>query len=145
MGAPNPRGQKVTVPVGARQVILYVKPADMAPFLGTLTPDVASTMTSATQEVKSHTRRRYFGGPAISVEGHSRLRTKGDYKRAQTLPGNNAWLEKPSGVPGKKDVEQITYVGAFRDLKAFCKANAEIDFVLRSPWGEPFDIEAAAP
>lgn len=141
MGAPNPRPDKVTISgSGSTKLILYCKPADLAPFLGTLTPDSGAVMVGYTQPVGGHTRRRYIGGPTISVTGHSRSRTKGDYENGHTLPGNNAWLEKPSAIPGKKDVEQFTFVGTFRSLKAFVKANAALDCTLRSPWGEPFEI-----
>ena len=146
MGLPNPRPDKVTIASsGANKLILYVKPADVAPYVGSLSADAGGTMVPVTQAVGGHTRRRYIGGPNIGVAAHNRNRTKGDYENGHTLPGNNAWFEKPSLVAGKKDVEQITYVGSFRALKAWAKTVAELDFTLRSPWGEPFLIEAIGP
>lgn len=141
MGAPNPKPNKVTVTALGAPLVLYVKPSEVAPMLGTLTIDPDGTPTTFTQSVNSHTRRRYSGGPATGVQGHNRSRVKGDRGVPATLPGNNAWLERPPAVAGgSKRVEQITYVGTFRQLKAFCREEAAAPFVLRSPWGEPFSI-----
>jgi hypothetical protein len=138
--APRPKPQKSTQVVDGDTLILYVKPSEVAPYIGTITPDPPSLMLTATETVKSHSRRRYVGGPAKSVIGHSRSRTSGDKAAGLTLPGNNAWLERKTGTPLKTVREQITFVGSFASLKQFCKDSAAIPFVLRSPWGEPFQI-----
>jgi len=144
MGAPNPKPDKVTVTSLGEDLVLYVKIPEVAPLIGTLTADASEAPTEYDQSVDGHTRRRYSGGPTFGVEGHIRKRTKGGEGRKATLPGNNAWLERPPLVEGEsKRVEQITYVGTFRQLKSWVRANAETDFVLRSPWGEPFPMEAA--
>lgn len=138
--APRPKPQKSTQVVGGETLVLYVKPSEVASFIGAITPDPPSLMLSSPEVVKGHSRRRYVGGPAVSVAGHSRTRTSGDRKAGLTLPGNNAWLERPGLIPGSKIVEQITFVGSFASLKAFCKESAAVAFTLRSPWGEPFTI-----
>lgn len=144
MGAPNPKPSKVTVTVLGEPLVLYVKIPEVAPMLGTLTADAAVAPTTYTQSVDSHSRRRYSGGPASGVEGHSRNRTKGGEGAKATLPGNNAWLERPPLTPGNsKRVEQITFVGTFAQLKAYVRSEATSAFVLRSPWGEPFPMVAA--
>jgi hypothetical protein len=123
-------------------LILYVKIPEVAPMLGSLTADAAEAPTTFQQSVDGHPRRRYSGGPTSGVSGHLRTRTKGGEGAKATLPGNNAWLERPPVVPGEsKRVEQFTYVGTFAQLKAFVRANAAGAFVLRSPWGEPFPMD----
>lgn len=139
--ASRPKPQKSTQVVDGKTLVLYVKPSEVAPYIGTITPDPDELMLTTTEAVKSHTRRRYVGGPAVSVAGHTRSRTSGDKKAGLTLPGNNAWLERKTGTPLKTVREQITFVGTFASLKAFCKESAAIPFVLRSPWGEPYSIE----
>lgn len=141
--APRPKPQKSTQVVGGETLVLYVKPSEVAPFIGTIAVDPPTLMLTSDEFVRGHTRRRYVGGPAISVDSHNRTRTSGDRKAGLTLPGNNAWLEKPSATPGFKDVEQITFVGSFASLKQFCKESAATTFTLRSPWGEPFTITPA--
>lgn len=144
MGIPNPKPDKVTVTALGEDLVLYIKIPELAPLIGAQTADLEVAPTTYTQNVDGHNRRRYSGGPVTGVAGHLRTRTKGGEGRKAVLPGNNAWLERPPTVPGNsKRVEQITFVGTFAQLKAFCRAEAVTDFVLRSPWGEPFPIEAA--
>lgn len=141
MGAPNPKPSKVTKTVLGSPLVLYIKIPEVAPMIGTQTADASVAPTTFQQAVDGHNRRRYSGGPVAGVQGHLRDRTKGGEGAKTTLPGNNAWLERPPTAPGNsKRVEQITYVGTFAQLKAFCRDEATSAFVLRSPWGEPFPI-----
>lgn len=143
--ASRPKPQKSTQTVEGKTLVLYVKPSEVAAYIGTVTPDPDELMLTSTQTVRSHSRRRYVGGPAVNVSGHSRSRTSGDKPAGLTLPGNNAWLERKTGTPLRTVREQITFVGSFASLKQFCKESAVIPFVLRSPRGEPFKIEVAGP
>lgn len=138
--APRPKPQKSTHTVSSKKLVLYVKPSEVSGFIGTITPDPPTLMLTSSEAVKGHSRRRYVGGPAVGVEAHDRTRTSGDKKAGLTLPGNNAWLERAGVLPGSRIVEQITFVGSFASLKAFCKESAAVAFTLRSPWGEPFTI-----
>lgn len=141
MGAPNPKPSKVTVTVLGEPLVLYIKIPEVAPMIGTQTADASVAPTTFQQAVDGHNRRRYSGGPTTGVQGHLRDRTKGGEGAKTTLPGNNAWLERPPLSAGQsKRVEQITYVGTFAQLKQFCRDEAASAFVLRSPWGEPFPI-----
>lgn len=144
MGAPNPKPDKVTVTVGGAPLVLYLKPSELAPLIGTQTPDASGTPVTTSQAVSQHPRRRYIGGPTSQVSGHSRSRVNGDRLPGPTLPGNNAYLERMIGTPPKRKVETITYVGTFQQLKDYCKEEAVVTFTLRSPWGEPFLIPAGA-
>jgi hypothetical protein len=141
MGAPNPKPSKITETIAGGELVVYLKPSELAPLLGTLVPDDSGSPVTATENVPAHGRRRYIGGPTSQVTGHSRTRVTGDRLPGPTLPGNNAYIEFKTGSPPKKKVETITYVGTFAQLKAWVKGKAVIDFVLRSPWGEPFKIE----
>lgn len=141
MGTPNPKPSKVTVTALGEPLVLYIKIGELAPLIGSQTADASVAPTNYQQNVDGHNRRRYSGGPTSGVAAHLRDRTKGGEGAKATLPGNNAWLERPPAVPGNsKRVEQITYVGTFAQLKEFCRSEATAPFVLRSPWGEPFPI-----
>jgi hypothetical protein len=143
MGAPNPKPSKVTVTALGEDLVLYVKIPEVAPMLGTLTADSEEAPSNFQQSVNAHNRRRYAGGPTTGVAAHIRNRTKGGEGRKATLPGNNAWLERPPLLPGQsKRVEQFTFVGTFAQLKAYVRTAAVSDFVLRSPWGEPFPMSS---
>jgi hypothetical protein len=143
VGIPNPKGKKITATVGGEPLVLYLKPDELAPLLGTLTPDASGSPVTTTQAVGTHSRKRYIGGPTSQVSGHSRSRVSGDRLAPLTLPGNNAYLERMVGTPPKRKVETITFVGSFAQLKDFCKDKAVVPFILRSPWGEPFQIAEA--
>lgn len=143
MGIPNPKPDKVTVTVGGDPLVLYLKPSELAPLIGTQTPDASGTPVTTTQAVSQHSRRKYIGGPTSQVAGHNRTRVNGDRLPGPTLPGNNAYLERMVGTPAKLKVETITYVGSFNQLKTYCKDQAVVAFTLRSPWGEPFAIPVA--
>lgn len=137
--APRPRPQKCTVGAGSDALTLYVVPSQVAPFIGTVTPDAAEDGTEVTQSVTGHSRRRYPGGPAISVDGHDRERIVGGYAAKQTLPGKNAWFERTTGTGASavRTVRQFTFVGTTKQLRDYVEANAVGTFTLRTPDGEP--------
>jgi hypothetical protein len=143
--APRPRPQKCTVGVGTDALTLYVVPSQVSDFIGTVTPDTAEDGEEVTQTVTGHTRRRYPGGPDISVEGHDRERIVGGYAAKQTLPGRNAWLERTTGTgeDAERTVRQITFVGTTKQLRDYVAANAVGTFTLRTPDGEPVPMAEA--
>jgi hypothetical protein len=140
--APRPRPQKCTVGTGTDALTLYVVPSRVAPFIGTVTPDDDDDAREITQSVTGHTRRRYSGGPPISVEGHDRERTIGGYAAKETLPGKNAWFERrTTGLLGPITSRvQFTFVGTTAQLRDYVEANAVGDFILRTPDGEPVKV-----
>jgi len=142
MGAPNPKPKKCTVVVGSTPVTIYCKPDELVPFIGTLSVDATPVETEITETVRAHTRSRYPGATPKTVKAHTAKRTVGGTLAKPTLPGNNAWFERTTGIGADKTrkVEQFTFVGPFRALKAYVKDNAVGTFTLRSPWGEPFEI-----
>lgn len=140
--APRPRPQKCTVGVGSDALTLYVVPARVAPFIGSVTPDDDDDSREVTQSVTGHSRRRYSGGPATSVDGHSRTRTVGGYAAKETLPGKNAWFERrTTGLFGPITSRvQFTFVGTTAQLRDYVEANAVGSFILRTPDGEPVRV-----
>lgn len=140
--ASRPRPSKCTVGVGTDALVLYVVPDRVAPFIGSVTPDDDDDARDITQNVRSHSRRRYPGGPASSVDGHSRNRTVGGYAAKQTLPGRTAWFERrTTGLLGPITARrQFTFVGTTAQLRDYVEANAVGDFILRTPDGEPVQI-----
>lgn len=140
--APRPRPQKCTVGTGTDALVLYVVPSRVAPFIGSVTPDDEDDSREITQSVTGHTRRRYPGGPPISVDGHTRERTIGGYAAKQTLPGRNAWFERrTTGLLGPITSRvQFTFVGTTAQLRDYVEAQGVGTFILRTPDGEPVRI-----
>lgn len=145
--APKPKPKKCTVGVGTDALVLYVHPPFVAEFIGTVTPDVAGDGIEQTQSVGEHQRRRYPGGPLITVDQHDRERLVGGYAAGLTLPGRNAWFERTvgTGEEAEKTVRQFTFVGTTKQLRDYVEANAVGDFTLRTPDGEPVLISESAP
>jgi hypothetical protein len=119
--------------------VLYCVPAQVSPYIGVVTADASEEGTEVTQTVTGHNRRRYPGGPSISVEGHDRDRIVGGYGAKQTLPGKNAWFERTTGIGPlrTREVRQFTFVGTTKQLRDYVEANAVGTFTLRTPDGEP--------
>lgn len=138
----RPRPKKCTVGAGVDALVLYVDPPRLQPYLGSITPDAAEYGEDVTQSVSSHTRRRYSGGPAVTVDAHSRDRKVGGYGALPTLPGRNAWIEKKTGqgASAVREVVQFTFVGTTKQLRDFVAGNATSSFVLRTPDGEPVPV-----
>jgi hypothetical protein len=140
----RPRPQKCTVGAGSDALVLYVVPSRVSPFIGSVTPDDDDDTREITQSVRSHSRRRYPGGPVTSVDGHSRERKVGGYNAKQTLPGRTAWFERrTTGLLGPITARrQFTFVGTTAQLRDYVEANAVGSFILRTPDGEPVKITA---
>lgn len=146
MGTPNPRPQKATLIVGSSSVVIYGKFSELGFFLGAIDVDATPTVVISNQSVNGHGRKRYPGGPSVSVDGHARRRVIEQARPEQTLPGQNAWMEKlvGSGPSATLRVEQFTFVGNFQDLKDAVKAENTGAFVLRSPAGVAYPISASS-
>lgn len=142
MGTPNPRPDRIEVGAGATLVTIYGKGSELFAYLDGLTEVAVPAAVVSNQSVNGHGRRRYPGGPQASVAGHSRSRIIERPLPDQTLPGKNAWIERKVG--DNTVVEQFTFVGDFQDLMTYCKAEAKVAFVLRSPNGAAYPISAPA-
>lgn len=87
--------------------------------------------------VPGHTRRRYPGGPAISVPQVTRTTLVGGEATRATLPGQNAYIEIENSTGGGSSVQVITirFTGPYTALYQFMLANHDTTFNLRSPDG----------
>lgn len=102
--------------------------------------------------VKSRVRRRYPGGPGISVPAGNRTVVVGPDIKKGTWPGRPITLERPKAggdfnpedadVPMK--VLQLTLEGSFASFYTFCQSAKGIDFVLRTNNGRPIYIGSPA-
>ena len=104
------------------------------------------------RNVKSVIRRRYPGGPAISVPAHERKVVVGPTIKIGTWPGRPITLERPkdgsSFNPANADVPmtvlQLTLDGSFPDFYAFCEVASRLSFILRTNSGRPIYIKHTA-
>lgn len=138
----RPRPQKCTLGLGTPPLVIYCVPDQIAPFVGTVTPDVDGDPVEVTQTVTSHSRRRYPGADPVTVDGHDRERLVGGYAAKQTLPGRNAWFERTTGTgpSAVRTVRQITFTGTTAQLRNFAESNAVGVFTLRTADGEPVPL-----
>lgn len=140
------KAHTVTAPSGEK-LVLIAPTAKLVPFFGTLTADADVTPSYTTVPRKAYSRKQYPGDTTrISVPAGTTRVYNGKAIALSTLPGKNAYLETidNSGTKPKTKVLTVTFVGAIGDLHQWCLANAEIDFVLRSPGGKPLDVKAIA-
>lgn len=101
-----------------------------------------------TRNVRSLVRRRYPGGPAISVDAGTRRVITGPSARLQAYPGRPITLERVKAggniqdapANAKLDVLQITIEGSFPFFHEFCKSASVIGFILRTNHGRPLLI-----
>ena len=110
-------------------------PADIAP-------------APVTRNVRALTRRRYPGGPTISVPASQRTVVVGPSIKEQVWPGRPITLERPkaggpynpldSDVPMK--VLQLTLEGKFADFYLYCQQNYALTFILRTNHGRPLMV-----
>jgi hypothetical protein len=123
---------------------LYSKPDAVNPYISGLTPKQNFNPTPVARQVGGHTRKRYPGGPNISVKSHTRMVLAGGANLQRTLPGQNAFFEEVigEGVNKKTVVTTVTHTGPFASLYMYCQANAVRDFVLRSQDGTPWPVTA---
>jgi hypothetical protein len=121
---------------------LFAKAGQITGKLNGLTEVGTVNPAPQTVSVPGHTRRRYPGGPGISVSGFDRVTLLGGDANRRTLPGRNAYLEITTGQgsQAETDVTTITFTGTFTALYQFVLANAEVEMVLRSPDGTPYEI-----
>lgn len=129
---------------------LYAKLApgqDVSGYIGGLT--LVSSFDRAPRDVQvpGHTRRRYPGGPAISVAGHQRTTLLGGRANRRTLPGQNAFFERlQDGLAGPViEVVTVSHTGPYTALYQFCLANATSEFRLRSQDGTTDMIGVTVP
>lgn len=144
----------------ARKFALYmrqVQKTELEEFLATTTLKVRDpalvTNAPVVRNIKSRVRRRYPGGPAISVPAGTRTVVVGPDIRKGTWPGRPITLERPkaggSFDPANADVDmkvlQLTLEGSFPTFYTFAQGAASIDFVLRTNNGRPILIGAPGP
>lgn len=130
---------------GGEDYKIFSKAGDVEDYLDDLS--LQATVNRAPQQVQvgGHTRRRYPGGPSISVGGFTRTTLLGGDGNRATLPGQNAYFEKEvaDGTGTKIQVTTITFTGPYTSLYQYCLANAKIAFNLRSPDGTVDAIDIA--
>jgi hypothetical protein len=144
----------------ARRYAIYLRQSqksELGNFVNTATLKVRdpALVTSAvvTRSVRSVVRRRYPGGPAITVPATERTLVVGPSIKIGTWPGRPITLERPKAggdfdpedadVPMK--VLQLTIDGEFPLFYQFCQANKVVDFILRTNNGRPIYIGSPAP
>jgi hypothetical protein len=122
---------------GGQTYKLFAKEGQIDGLLGGLQNATLVNRAPVQIGVGGHTRRRYPGGPGISVSGFTRTTLIGGDGNRATLPGANAYLETEvsDGTTTKTEVVTITFTGPYTSLYQFCLANAEAEFDLRSPDG----------
>lgn len=143
-----------------RRFALYmrlVQKTELEEFVATTALKVRdpSLVTNApvTRAVKSRVRRRYPGGPSITVPQGNRTVVVGPDIKKGTWPGRPITLERPKAGgdfdPADADVPmkvlQLTLDGAFAPFYTFCQSAKAIDFVLRTNNGRPIYIGSPAP
>lgn len=116
------RFRRQTETVNGRQLIVIGDPVKFADCGIDFTPDAVVQGTPYTETVSGFTRRRFPGGPAASVSGHSRSGTRGgDLAGTNAEAGRPFYIEEVRSAPGVTPREVKTwvfaYVGRWRDLK----------------------------
>jgi hypothetical protein len=143
-----------------RRFALYMRQTQKTEFaefltLTTLKVRDPALVTNApvVRNVKSRVRRRYPGGPSISVPSGTRTVVVGPDIKKGTWPGRPVTLERPkaggSFDPADADVPmkvlQLTLEGSFSAFYTTCQSLATIDFVLRTNNGRPIFIGSPGP
>jgi hypothetical protein len=144
----------------ARRFALYMRQTQETELANFLTLTTFKTRDPATvtnapvvRNVKSRVRRRYPGGPSISVPAGTRTVVVGPDIKKGTWPGRPITLERPKAGgnfdPADADVEmkvlQLTLEGSFSAFYTTCQAVADLDFILRTNNGRPIYIGSPAP
>lgn len=121
---------------------LFSKAGAAEDFLDGLSEQTTVNRAPVQVAVGGHTRRRYPGGPGISVGGFTRTTLLGGDANRATLPGQNAYFETEvsDGTETKVEVTTITFTGPYTSLYQYCLANAKLAFNLRSPDGTVDEI-----
>lgn len=125
---------------------MFAKEGQLEGLLGNIDEVAGISVAPQSVSVGGHSRKRYPGGPSISVSGFTRNTLLGGDANRRTLPGQNAYLEVEvsNGTTVKTEVTTITFTGPFTALYQFVSANRLTAMVLRSPDGTPYEIAAAA-
>lgn len=119
---------------------LFAKLAPTQDILGYL-PDLVlvAEVSRAPQQVAvgGHTRRRYPGGPGISVSGFTRTTLQGGRANRRTLPGQNAFFERlQDGLEGPViEVVTVSHTGPYTALYQYALDTTTSEFRLRSQDG----------
>jgi hypothetical protein len=108
-------------------------------------PVSAVAPVARNEAVAQHTRRRYPGDVGHGVSAHARSTTT-EVGRAGSpaQPGKRFWCERPSGEGPlrKSNAVQFSYLGSWKDLKAFARAQGiGANFILRNSSGRSVVIE----
>jgi hypothetical protein len=140
---------------GTRKFALYmrqVQKTELSEFMPITSFKVRdpSLVTNApvVRNVRSRVRRRYPGGPAISVPAGTRTVVVGPSIKLGTWPGRPITLERPkaggSFDPADADVDmkvlQLTLEGSFPEFYKVAQTLGSIDFILRTNNGRPIYI-----
>ena len=104
-----------------------------------LVPETQAPSQTVIEEVASHTRRRYPGHVGHGVTAHARVTTTEVGRNGGgASPGEKFWCERPTGTGAlrKSNAVQFSYIGTWKDLKAFARANiVGANFILRNKSG----------
>ncbi len=140
---------------GARKFAIYlrqIQKTELEEFVETTTLKVRDpalvTPAVVVRNVQGVTRRRYPGGPGISVPATTRSVVVGPSIKLGTWPGRPITLERPKAGgdfdPADADVPmkvlQLTLEGSFPTFYTFCQTAKAIDFILRTNNGRPLFI-----
>jgi hypothetical protein len=110
-----------------------------------LVPESQSPAVVVIEAVAAHTRKRYPGHVGHGVTAHARVTTTEVGKSGGGAnPGEKFWCERPtgSGALRKSNAVQFSYIGTWKDLKAFARANITgANFILRNKSGRSVVIE----
>lgn len=104
-----------------------------------LVPEAVGPPVLVIEAVAQHTRKRYPGHQGHSVTAHARATTTEVGKAGGgASPGEKFWCERPTGTGAlrKSNAVQFSYLGSWKDLKAFARTNiVGASFVLRNRSG----------
>lgn len=131
---------------GSSEYKVFSKVGGVTQFLSGLEEIEAGEAETSLQVVGGHSRRAYPGAPPVSVRSHSRLVIEGGDLPNRTLPGQNAYFERTTGtgLDRQTTVTTVSFTGSFTDFHAYVRENSAGGFVLRSPDGVRYPIEASA-
>jgi hypothetical protein len=145
---------------GVRKWAIYLRQLQKTELANFITPTTLKVRDPAlianapvVRSVKARVRRRYPGGPAISVPAGNRTVVVGPSIRLGTWPGRPITLERPKAggdyKPSDADVDmkvlQLTLEGSFSDFYIEMQKLAKLDFILRTNNGRPIFVGSPTP
>ena len=110
---------------------------------GALSIVALGVVSTQNLSVASHSRRRYPGGKTATVGSHVRSVRRGDTERSGSAqPGNKFWCEYTyeEGSVTKRVVNQFTYQGDWKDLRALAAAYPARNYTLRNSSGAKKEV-----